>query len=403
MFYIMPKAISRSLVKHHEPKRHLVPLYAATLLLGFHTFVVAYINSSFLEQFISASSVGMIYTIGSALSILIFLFISRVLHKVGSYNLTIFLLLLDFLAVSGMAFSDTIRVIVPLFLIHLISVPIIYFNIDVFLEAQIGNNETGTGGKRGLLLMLASIVGAAAPLTSALLISDDNDLTNAYVFSAGLLIPIVMIMIAFFKDFSDPEYEEIDVFKALRQFWRKVNIRYVFLATFTLQIFFMATVVYFPLYLVTEIGLNWSEFGIVMFFAQLAYVIFEYPIGIIADKYIGEKEMMGFGFLILAISISWMAFVSVADVLIWSIIMFTTRVGASLVEATTESYFFKQTTNTDSQIISFFRITRPLAIIVGTLIGSFTLLYLPFNLLFIVLAFLMIPALFFTLNIEDTK
>lgn len=401
--FIMPKAISHTLKRRHEPRRHLIPLYTATLLLSFHTFVVAYINSSFLEQFIPTSSVGMIYTIGSALSVIIFLFISRVLHRVGSFRLTIFLLLVNFLAVSGIAFANTIGIAVPLLLVHLISVPLIFFNIDVFLEAQIGNNETTTGSKRGLLLMLGSIVGSLAPLTSSLFIGDNNNLTNAYIFSAVLLIPIVMIMMAFFKDFSDPEYQEIDIFKAVGQFWRKLNIRYVFLATFTLQIFFMATVVYFPLYLVNEIGLSWHEFGIIMFFAQLAYVIFEYPIGIVADKYIGEKEMMGFGFLILAISISWMAFVSVADILVWSVIMFITRTGASLVEATTESYFFKQTTSTDSQIISFFRITRPLAIIVGTLIGSLALLYLPFNLLFIVFALLMVPALFFTFNLEDTK
>ena len=140
-----------------------------------------------------------------------------------------------------------------------------------------------------------------------------------------------------------------------------------------------------------------------MFFAQFAYVIFEYPVGIIADKYIGEKEMMGFGFLILAVSLSWMSFVTVPSVLVWSIIMFVARIGASLVEVTTESYFFKQTKSSDAQVISFFRITRPLAYVLGTLLASFSLLYLPFNLLYTVFAFLMIPSMFFTLNLEDTK
>ena len=140
-----------------------------------------------------------------------------------------------------------------------------------------------------------------------------------------------------------------------------------------------------------------------MFFAQLAYVVLEYPVGIIADKYIGEKEMMGFGFLIIAISMSWMAFVTEQSILIWSIIMFTTRVGAALVEVTTESYFFKQTKSSDAQIISFFRITRPLAYIFGALLASLSLLYLPFNLLYVVFALLMIPAMFFTMNIEDSK
>ena len=83
--------------------------------------------------------------------------------------------------------------------------------------------------------------------------------------------------------------------------------------------------------------------------------------------------------------------------------MFVTRVGAALVEVTTESYFFKQTKSSDAQIISFFRISRPLAYVMGALLASLALLYLPFNLLYIVFALLMIPAMFFTLNIEDTK
>lgn len=400
---IMPRA-SHSIALRRKPNRHLIPIYVASLLLIFHTFVVAYINSSFLEQFIPAAGVGTIYTVGSALSVLIFLFISRVLHRVGNFKLTLSLLILNFLAVVGMAFSDSLREAVPLFLVHLISVPLIIFNIDIFMEEQIGNNESATGSRRGLLLMLTSIIGAVSPLISTLLIDGStNAFTHSYLLSAATLIPIIFILVFFFSDFSDPEYNEIDLFSAIRTFWEESNIRNVFLSHFTLQMFFMASVVYTPLYLTDTIGLSWAQFGIIMFFAQMAYVIFEYPIGIIADKYIGEKEMMGFGFLILAISVSWMAFVTVPSVLVWAIIGFVTRVGASFVEVTTESYFFKQTKSSDAQIISFFRITRPLSYVLGALLASLSLLYLPFNLLFIVFAFLMIPAMFFTLNIEDTK
>jgi len=376
----------------------------ATLLLIFHAFLVAYINSSFLGQFVSPAAVGTIYTVGSALSVLIFLFISRVLHKIGNFKLTFGLLCLNFIAISGMAFAESLRVAIPLFLIHLITLPITFFNIDVFMEQQIGESEESTGSKRGLLLMLASLVGALAPLASGLLVDDGTgSFFYAYLVSAITILPIIGLLLYFFKDFSDPEYDEIDLFAAIASFWQRKNIRFVFLAHFILQMFFMFMVVYVPLYLTGTIGLSWAEFGLVMFFAQLAYVLLEYPIGVIADKYIGEKEMMGFGFLVIAISSSWIAFVTESSVLTWAIILFTTRVGASFVEVTTESYFFKQTKSSDAQIISFFRITRPLSYVIGALIASLTLLYLPFNLLFIVLAFMMIPAMFFTMGIQDSK
>jgi MFS family permease len=400
----MPRSTHYGRSALHRPKRHLIPIYAASLLLVFHSYLVAYINSSFLEQFISPTAVGTIYTVGSAVSVLIFLFISRVLRKVGSLKLTLGLLLVDFLSVLGMAYTTELKVAIPLFLIHLISVPLLIFNLDVFMEEQIGNNETSTGSKRGLLLMLISMISAVSPLVSGILVDGSVTMfTYPYLLSAFTLLPIATILFFFFKDFSDPEYSEIDLFSAIRTFWKKRNIRYVFLAHFTLQMFFMLSVVYTPIYLVREIGLTWAEFGFVMFFGQLAYVLFEYPVGLIADKYIGEKEMMGFGFLILAISISWISFVTVASVLAWSVIMFVTRIGASLVEVTTESYFFKQTTSTDAQIISFFRVTRPLSYVAGAMLGSLALLYLPFNLIFIVFASLMIPAMFYTINIKDSK
>ena len=399
----MPRA-SHSRILHRTAKWRLVPIYAAILLLVFHTFLVAYVNSSFLEQFISAKSVGSIYTIGSALSVLIFLFISRLLKKVGNYRLTIGLLLTNFVAVLGMSQAATLEVAVPLFIVHLITVPLIIFNLDVFMEERIGSDESGTGSSRGLLLTLASLVGAASPLVSGLLIgSTGTDFTGAYLVSALTLIPVLIVLTLYFRRFMDPVYEEINVLTAIRAFWVYINIRSVFIAHFLLQMFFMMMVVYTPLYLTGTIGLTWAEFGIIMFFAQMAYVLLEYPIGVIADRYIGEKEMMAAGFLIIVIATAWMSFVTVASVLVWSVIMFTTRVGAALVEVTTESYFFKQTKSSDAQIISFFRVTRPLSYVLGAAIASLSLLYVPFNMLFIVFAILMIPAMFCTLYIQDSK
>ena len=399
----MPR-VSHSRILHRTAKWRLIPIYAAILLLVFHTFLVAYVNSSFLEQFISAKSVGSIYTIGSALSVLIFLFISRLLKKVGNYRLTIGLLLTNFVAVLGMSQAATLEVAVPLFIVHLITVPLIIFNLDVFMEERIGSDESGTGSSRGLLLTLASLVGAASPLVSGLLIgSTGTDFTGAYLVSALTLIPVLIVLTLYFRRFMDPVYEEINVLTAIRAFWVNVNIRSVFIAHFLLQMFFMMMVVYTPLYLTGTIGLTWAEFGVIMFFAQMAYVLLEYPIGVIADRYIGEKEMMAAGFLIIVIATAWMSFVTVASVLVWSVIMFTTRVGAALVEVTTESYFFKQTKSSDAQIISFFRVTRPLSYVLGAVVASLSLLYVPFNMLFIVFAFLMIPAMFCTLYIQDSK
>jgi Na+/melibiose symporter-like transporter len=303
-----------------------------------------------------------------------------------------------------MSVAHSLETAVPLLILHLILVSLIIFNLDVFMEEHIGNNEGVTGSSRGLLLTLMSTMSAITPFISSRLVSLDNgSFGYAYLASAVLLLPIIALLLFFFRDFSDPSYTDIKVLEAIRSFWIRKGIRAVFIVHLTLQMFFMFMVVFVPLYLTKHIGLSWAEFGIVMFFAQSAYVLFEYPIGVIADTYIGEKEMMGLGLMILAVSTACISFVTVPSVFLWSIIMFITRFGASFVEVTTEVHFFKKTKSSDAQIISFFRVTRPLAYIVGAMIASLSLLYLPFNLLFVVIAFVMIPAMFLTLDIEDSK
>ncbi len=399
----MPRPVLGKLFRR-RPERELVPLYAASLFLMFHSASIAYLNSSYIEQYMPATNVGMIYTVGAALTVFIFLFISRVLHRVGNFKLTVLLLCIDLLAVGGMAFADSLRTAVPLMVLHIITVPLLIFNIDVFLEEEIGNNEGVTGSRRGLLLALLSFVGAIAPFFSGLLVNgDEGTFSNAYVLSAASLIPILLILLGYFKNFTDPPYNEVQLFGAIHSFWKNKSLRNVLGAHFMLQVFFVAVVVYVPLYLTQTIGLTWTEFGIIIFWAQIAYVLCEYPIGIIADKYIGEREMMGVGLLILALSTASFAFVTAASVVVWSIIMFISRVGASLTEVTTESYFFKQTKSSDAQVISFFRVMRPLSYVFAAPLASLALLYLPFNLVFVVIALLMVVGMFFTLGITDSK
>src|SRR5690606_3456714 len=132
-------------------------------LLSLHWALVIYINSTYLEQFVPNEVIGALFTIGSALTIIAFFFISRVLQKLGNYQLTLGLAITEILVLIGLALTDELRVAVPLFVLHQALVPLLLFNLDVFTEHIIGNNETVTGGTRGLVLTIMGIAGAIAP------------------------------------------------------------------------------------------------------------------------------------------------------------------------------------------------------------------------------------------------
>jgi len=160
-------------------------------------------------------------------------------------------------------------------------------------------------------------------------------------------------------------------------------------------------IIYVPLYLAIDIGFDWDVIGSILAAGLLAFVIWEYPIGVVVDKYNSERTLMAVGFLILILTTAAISFLAAASIFVWMIVMFLSRTGASLVEVTTESYFFKQIKGSDASTISFFRLTRPLAMIFGSLLGSVSLLYLPFSLIFIVLSIALIPALYLTQYIGD--
>lgn len=379
-------------------------IYVISVIFNFHALLVAYSNSTYMERFATPEVIGALYTISSSLAIFGFLFISRVLKQIGNVRLTLWLAIFELISLVALGMAGSPATAIVAFVAFMTLNPLIYLTIDIFSETLIGASEESTGSKRGLALTLMSLAAAAGPLAMAFIVGgDDANLSRTFFVAASVFIVFIAIILGRFYCFTDPSYKEVKVLSAISNFWHHKDIRSVFLSHLTLQLFFAWAVIYMPLYMATEIGFNWEQIGSIMAVGLFAYVIFEWPIGLVADKYWGEKEMMAAGFVILAVSSSWITFMNDSSVLAWMILMFTTRLGASLVEATTESYFFKHTSGTDANIMSFFRLTRPLGTILGALSGSIALLYLPFELIFIVLGFLMLPGIFFTAQLKDTK
>ncbi len=378
-------------------------VYPLSLFFVFHLFLVAYINSSYMERFVSPEGVGALYTIGSAVGVLAFLFFSHALKVVGNVKLTLVLAIINGLSLLTLGLVDDRATAILAFVAFLIVNPLLYLNIDIFSETLIGKKENSTGHKRGLTLGLMSIAGVIAPLVMGIMVDGTDNLSQVYLVSTGILSLFIVWLLFAFSNFTDPDYDIFKIRTSLNSMWKKADIRNVMFSHFLLQVFFAWTIIYFPLYLYSELGFTWDSISYIIAFALFAYVIIEWPVGIIADRWLGEKELMALGFLILAISTSWISFVNTSEIWPWMVLFFITRVGAALVESTTEIYFFKHSNGDDADTISFFRLLRPLAAVVGALIGSATLLYLPFHLIFAVFGLLLVPGIYFANALRDTK
>jgi predicted MFS family arabinose efflux permease len=98
-------------------------------------------------------------------------------------------------------------------------------------------------------------------------------------------------------------------------------------------------------------------------------------------------------------------FVNGKSILVWSLILFGTRIGAALVEVMCDTYFFKKVNDKDANLISFYRMAMPFAYIIGPLLAVIVLSLPNFGIknLFLILGFMMFFGLKFSLSLQDTK
>ena len=190
--------------------------------------------------------------------------------------------------------------------------------------------------------------------------------------------------------------------KTLRQSFRNKDMRAVLIANYILRFFFAWMVIYTPIYLYSHIGFEWSTIGIIFFVMILPYIIFEIPLGRIADKLTGEKELMIAGFVTSAVFTAGLAMTSSVNPAWWAFLLFGTRIGASFVEVMTETHFFKLVNEEDTNTISLYRNMRPLAYITAPLVASLFLPFIEFRYIFLVLAFITLLGAFSSLSIKDT-
>lgn len=382
---------------------HFYWVHLIAIVFNFQALLVGYSASTYIEQYVTPQLVGIIYAIGAFGSMLLFLFLPSILRRFGNVTVALTLMSGSVITLATIIEAPVPTISVMALVLFLVLNPLLYLNIDIFFETLIGKNETGTGHKRGLTLALMSAAAMIAPLSISYVTRESDSLIPVFWLAGITGIVFICIIIAVFRRFYDPIYEKIDTLHLLKKCWRTFDIKIVLATHFILQIFFTWTVVFFPLYLATEIGLSWGAIGTIIATGLFAYTIFEYPVGILADDYWGEKEMMAVGFLILALATAGITAMTTVVLWPWMALMFTSRIGASMVEVTTESYFFKKVQGEDAALMSIFRLMRPLGSVLGALLGSAALYFLPFNLIFLMLSFVLIVGIFLTLFIHDTK
>src|SRR5680860_1297398 len=256
--------------KSNRIRRDIV--YVMGFILAVSVALPAYIQSSFLKQYISLELLSLFFVVTNIATASIIGFFPLVIKKLSNYFTTKITITIYGLSLLGLALITNAFWVILLFLLFVISYNLLLINLDILLEDA--SVDSKTGRIRTLYLSLCNLGWIMAPLASAYLVISGG-YALPFLISAALMIPLFAIAL-----------------------FQKRNLKIVFIVATLLQLFYSGAVIYIPIYLNQNLGIPWSSLGWMFAVMLLPFAIFEFPFGYLADKYVGEKEIMKLGLFI---------------------------------------------------------------------------------------------------------
>ena len=375
-------------------------IFISVLLLSFHYIFVYFINSTYLSGLLNENAIAYVYAIGSLLNIIMFIYAPYFLRKYGNYKITLTLGIIEFFTLLGIAFIPvSLRYVIEiLFVIHLSVSLTLFYCMDIFTEVFATTEEMGN--IRGMYLTMQNIPPIVTPVIVGIILTKP-EYWKIYLIAALFLIPFFILILSYLKNFKDQEYPVINLSNALKKFYNEKDIFDVFIDHFLLHLFYSVTVIYIPLYLTKTIGFSWEEIGVILSIMLLPFIMFQIPVGRMEDKYHEEKHVLVLGFSVMAASFMIIPFIHEKSLILWAAVLFVSRIGASIVEVSSESYFFKHISPSNAGFIGFYRMTRALPFFVIPPIVAVTLMFGDISYIFFVVGILMLVGVRYALLLKD--
>lgn len=378
-------------------------LYFGNFFYSAHYFLPLAMLTPFLATKMPEAYTGLVIAAGAFLALLSFLIVPLLEVRFGARRSAIGLGILTLALLLSLAAAPAAPVAVLLVALFCAVQPVFAFLLDLLLESTV-KTEGSTGRIHTLFITWGSSALVLSPLALGLLLGEGSAYERVFFVAALCLVPFVAIMaLSSFAQGSSPKLHHMK--EVVHCLFADADIRAVTLAAFMLQFFYHLAPFFVPLYLHTVLGIAWSDLGWMFALMLIPFLVVEYPVGWIADKKLGDQEFMALGFLITGSAFAALAFVTAeTPLLAIALTLLISRIGAALVEATTESHFFRRISEKDVNSVGVFRMMRPVAAISAPVIGTLLLVFSTYNVLFYVTGIGIIAiGVAFALSIKDFR
>jgi len=363
-------------------------IYILSFIFSLHIALSAYINSIFLTGIISEKYVGVLYTLASVVALILLSNSANILKNFGNRRLILTFLTFNMLSLVGLITSKNPYIIGASFIAFTATNTLVLFCIDIFIEHF--SDPSKTGKTRGFYLTIINLAWMLSPLIASFMVTKEGGYKAIYLLAFVMVVLMTIGLVFSVKTFKDETYKRTPFLKTFKYLKTNRHMFAIVIISFLLQFFYAWMVVYTPIYLYEHLGFSWGQIGIVFTIMLAPFVILGLPVGLLIDKYhFNKKSLLYIGFVIITISTITISFITSTNIIIWAIVLFITRVGASIIETTGEVYFFSHIKTEDAYLLGIYRDMNPIAYLIAPMCATIVFFILPIKYLFIILGIIM--------------
>lgn len=380
-----------------------VTLFAGNFFIVIASTMISYTLFAYLSTFIPTAQVGFVLAAASAIALVTFFFLPRVVAHYGAQQTALWFSFAEIFLLFGSAAVSRSIVSAVLVVCAASIIPLILYELDLLLEATF-HGEEAAGRARTFFLTGGNLGAITAPLLIGVLLANAD--RYAFVFFAAascFALFVVLFSGRRLPHGASPHVSHIT--HSLKRLVRDRDLAAVTVGHLVLYFFYVWAPLYIPVYLHSVLGIPWVTLGWAFSVMLLPFILIEYPIGWISDNILGDKEFMFAGFCIAGASLASIGlFTQETPFAFILVALIMTRIGAALIESTTEDHFFRRVSKRDLVSVSVFRGVWPLATTFAPLLGGIFLLWVGYQgFFFITGGIVFVVGIIATLLIRDFR
>jgi len=370
-----------------------------SFMLGFSQALLAYVMSSYFKQSAGTDNVGIFYLLSYAIILVTLLNLHKLVKQFGKVFVFYLAFILKLIAITALIFLPFSAWGIIFLILYIIAGVLVWVSLDAILESS--SEDKNSGKIRGINLTIMNAGLILGPLISFKIL---EDVGFAGIFFVSLIIHSIIFSVGL-VGLKRARYKfrgKLAVKDLIKKVIKRKNVMRIYYISFTLDFFYALMIIFAPLYLL-DLGYSWHQIGVAFTIMLIPFVLIQYPMGVLADKKTGEKEFLIFAIFVMGISTFIFYCANDPGVVIWTLILLVTRIGAALIEILRDSYFYKRIDGHDVDIIDFFRTSRSTAYITAAILSSLILFFFPMKAIFLVVSIVVFSALYPAFRLVDNK